>query len=195
MTLARQRYQAHLERQRRLGKLPPTPENTASPPVQPLLQPAPALAPQREQPLFCAKQARTIKALQKEVAELSARLKAIVREDDSPLVMPSRIKSVITAVAEYYRISLNDIVCHRRSREVALPRQVAMYLAKELTTNSLPEIGRVLDRDHSTILHGCRKIATLRLQDPVLDTQIRELTDLLTPPPGNDFALPRDRSE
>ena len=66
-------------------------------------------------------------------------------------------------VAEYYKIKLSDILSKRRSRSVARPRQVAMALAKELTNHSLPEIGDAFGgRDHTTVLHACRKIAQLR---------------------------------
>ena len=66
-------------------------------------------------------------------------------------------------VAEYYKIKLSDILSKRRSRSVARPRQMAMALSKELTNHSLPEIGDAFGgRDHTTVLHACRKIAQLR---------------------------------
>ena len=71
-------------------------------------------------------------------------------------------------VAAHYSIKLNDMVSHRRAREVARPRQVAMYLAKQLTSRSLPEIGkRFGDRDHTTVLHAVRRIEELRSTDAV----------------------------
>jgi chromosomal replication initiator protein len=66
-------------------------------------------------------------------------------------------------VAEYYKIKVADLMSKRRNRSVARPRQVAMALAKELTRHSLPEIGDAFGgRDHTTVLHGCRKIKELR---------------------------------
>lgn len=66
-------------------------------------------------------------------------------------------------VAEYYKIKVSDLMSRRRSRSVARPRQVAMALAKELTNHSLPEIGDSFGgRDHTTVLHACRKIKELR---------------------------------
>ena len=66
-------------------------------------------------------------------------------------------------VAEYYNIKMSDILSKRRNRTIARPRQVAMALAKELTNHSLPEIGEAFGgRDHTTVLHACRKIAELR---------------------------------
>jgi hypothetical protein len=182
MTFAEQQRRAHIERQRRLGKI-------AAAPVQPAIVLAPSLVPQPQpepEPLASAAQARTIEALQQEIAQLSAQLKAMLCEDETPLVVPSRIKPVIRAVAKYYGVSLADLLSCRRSRSVARSRHVAMYLAKELTRHSLPAIGRMLDRDHSTILHGCRKIAALRLEDRQLDAEIRELVGLLTQGPQHD---------
>ena len=118
--------------------------------------------------------------MQQDVARLMADLAALKREDTSPLVVPNRIKPVIGTVTKYYGVSLCDLVSRRRGALVR-PRQAAMYLARTLTECSLPAIGRLLNRDHSTILHGCRKIAALRLQDAKLDAEIRELTDLMTP--------------
>jgi chromosomal replication initiator protein len=66
-------------------------------------------------------------------------------------------------VAEYYKIKVADLMSKRRNRSVARPRQVAMALAKELTQHSLPEIGDAFGgRDHTTVLHACRKIRELR---------------------------------
>jgi hypothetical protein len=174
MTLAEQQHRAHIERQKRLGKgVPPARPLTTrldAPPLSPQSEPAPAPA-----------QARTIETLEQEVAQLSAQLEAMAREDQSPLVDPSRIKPVVSAVAKYYGVSLRDLVSFRRTTELIRPRQVAMYLAKQLTKHSLPTIGRVLDRDHTTVLHGCRRIATLRRQDKGLDGEITALVERLMP--------------
>ena len=172
MSFAEQ-HRAHVERQRRLGK-------GAPPPARPALVPAPPLAPCAE-PVVLSAQARKIAALQQEIAELSARLTAMEREDQSPLVVPSRIRPVISAVAKYYGVPLGDLVSSRRTRDLIRPRHVAMYLAKQLTKHSLPTIGRVLERDHTTVLHGCRQIEKLRQQDPALDAEIRTLVERLTP--------------
>jgi chromosomal replication initiator protein len=76
------------------------------------------------------------------------------------------IEEIQKKVAAHYSIKLNDMVSHRRAREVARPRQVAMYLAKQLTSRSLPEIGkRFGDRDHTTVLHAVRRIEELRATD------------------------------
>ncbi len=72
------------------------------------------------------------------------------------------IHNIQKTVAEYYKIRLSDLHSKDRSRKVARPRQIAMALAKELTSHSLPEIGQAFGgRDHTTVLHACRKIAEL----------------------------------
>lgn len=73
------------------------------------------------------------------------------------------IDNIQKTVAEYYKIKLAEILSKRRSRSVARPRQIAMALSKELTNHSLPEIGDAFGgRDHTTVLHACRKIKELK---------------------------------
>jgi chromosomal replication initiator protein len=80
-------------------------------------------------------------------------------------------------VSDHYRIRKAEMTSARRAREVARPRQVAMYLSKQLTPRSLPEIGRRFGgRDHTTVIHAVRQIEKLRAQDPELDSDIRLLT-------------------
>jgi len=81
------------------------------------------------------------------------------------------LDNIKRTVAEYYKIKSSDLLSKRRSRSVARPRQVAMALSKELTNHSLPEIGDAFGgRDHTTVLHACRKIKELR----ETSTDIRE---------------------
>ncbi|MEC7611730.1 MAG: chromosomal replication initiator protein DnaA, partial [Pseudomonadota bacterium] len=73
------------------------------------------------------------------------------------------LENIKRTVADYYKIKVADLLSKRRNRSVARPRQVAMALSKELTNHSLPEIGDAFGgRDHTTVLHACRKIAELR---------------------------------
>lgn len=84
-------------------------------------------------------------------------------------------------VAEYYKIKLADMMSRRRSRSVARPRQVAMALAKELTNHSLPEIGESFGgRDHTTVLHACRKIKELRETNSDIREDYKNLLRSLT---------------
>jgi hypothetical protein len=72
------------------------------------------------------------------------------------------VREIVSVCASVYGVSYLDIVSARRTLDVIWPRQVAMYLSKEMTPRSLPEIGRVIgNRDHTTVLHGVRKITAL----------------------------------
>jgi chromosomal replication initiator protein len=87
------------------------------------------------------------------------------------------IDEIQAQVAEHYRIRKAEMTSARRAREVARPRQVAMYLSKQLTPKSLPDIGRRFGgRDHTTVIHAVRQIEKLRAQDTELDADIRLLT-------------------
>ena len=84
-------------------------------------------------------------------------------------------------VAEYYKIKVADLMSKRRNRSVARPRQVAMALSKELTQHSLPEIGDAFGgRDHTTVLHACRKIKELRDVSPDISEDYQNLLRALT---------------
>ena len=73
------------------------------------------------------------------------------------------VDNIQKTVADYYKIRVAELLSKRRSRSIARPRQVAMALAKELTTHSLPEIGDAFGgRDHTTVLHACKRIKELR---------------------------------
>ena len=75
------------------------------------------------------------------------------------------IDEIQKKVAEYFNISVKELQSSRRARTVARPRQIAMYLAKQLTSRSLPEIGRKFDRDHTTVMHAVRKVEELIIED------------------------------
>ncbi|MBC7255470.1 MAG: hypothetical protein H5T66_05135, partial [Chloroflexi bacterium] len=92
---------------------------------------------------------------------------------------PSRVISaeqIIAETAAYFGLRPEDILGRRRSREVALARQVAMYLTRELTSLSFPQIGEAFGgRDHTTILHGHEKVAALFEKDDTLRRQVLEI--------------------
>lgn len=91
------------------------------------------------------------------------------------------IKKIQNVVADHYGVTRLDILSHRRTWDVVRPRQVAMYLAKMLTTRSLPEIGRRFgDRDHTTVLHAVRKFEALIARDPSIAATINALTVALS---------------
>jgi chromosomal replication initiator protein len=90
------------------------------------------------------------------------------------------IDEIQRKVADYYSIKLSDLLSARRSREVARPRQVAMWLAKRLTPRSLPDIGRRFGgRDHTTVMHAVKRIDELRAADSELDADIGRLTRII----------------
>lgn len=91
------------------------------------------------------------------------------------------LANIQKTVAEYYKIRLSDLSAKNRSRLIARPRQLAMALAKELTEHSLPEIGDAFGgRDHTTVLHACRKIVELKGRDNRITEDYRNLLRLLT---------------
>ncbi len=91
------------------------------------------------------------------------------------------IENIQKTVADYYKMRVADLLSPRRSRTLARPRQVAMALAKELTNNSLPEIGRAFGgRDHTTVLHACRKVCELKESDSRIAEEYSVLVRILT---------------
>jgi chromosomal replication initiator protein len=90
------------------------------------------------------------------------------------------VEFIQKTVADFYKMKVADMYSKRRPANIALPRQIAMYLAKELTQKSLPEIGELFGgRDHTTVLHAVRKIAELRQHRPELNHQIHVLEQTL----------------
>ena len=89
------------------------------------------------------------------------------------------IDEIQKKVAEYFNISVKELQSSRRARTVARPRQIAMYLAKQLTSRSLPEIGRKFDRDHTTVMHAVRKVEGLIGEDSGLAESVNALRRML----------------
>ena len=94
---------------------------------------------------------------------------------------PKRLScdDIIEAVAQYYSLTADDLKGPRRNREITVPRQVAMYLCREVASVSFPAIGDAFSRDHSTVQHGCDKVAEERKSSPTLDVAINDLTKLI----------------
>lgn len=134
------------------------------------------------------------------VRELEGALKRVIasahftaRSIDIPLIKDSlkdllalqdkqvSLDNIQRTVTEYYKIKMAELMSKRRSRSIARPRQVAMALAKELTNHSLPEIGDSFGgRDHTTVLHACRKIKEMRETDADIREDYQNLLRLLT---------------
>src|SRR5690606_6004514 len=86
------------------------------------------------------------------------------------------IDEIQTAVSAHFEVKKIDLISERRAVAIARPRQIGMYLAKRLTTRSLPEIGRKFgNRDHSTVIHAVRRIEELRGKDLEIDGAVRTL--------------------
>ena len=91
------------------------------------------------------------------------------------------VDNIQKTVADYYKLRLGELLSKKRNRSVARPRQVAMALSKDLTSHSLPEIGDAFGgRDHTTVLHACRKIDELKELNPDIKEDYRNLKRLLT---------------
>ena len=91
------------------------------------------------------------------------------------------IENIQKTVADYFNVRVGELLSERRSRSVARPRQMAMALAKELTSHSLPEIGQAFGgRDHTTVLHACRRIRALRDEDQRISEDWSHLLRTLT---------------
>ena len=94
-----------------------------------------------------------------------------------------RIDEIQRATALHFGIRREEMLSYRRSRVVARPRQVAMYLAKQLTQKSLPAIGRgFADRDHTSVLHAVRRIEALLPRDAELAASVARIREALNDP-------------
>jgi chromosomal replication initiator protein len=90
------------------------------------------------------------------------------------------IELVQKAVANHYQVALDSMKSQGRSRNVTLPRQIAMYLSRELTNLSLPDIGRNFGgRDHTTVLHACKKVESIQAHDLTIKQSIMQIRDLI----------------
>jgi chromosomal replication initiator protein len=90
------------------------------------------------------------------------------------------IEQIQKTVAEYYKIRVSDILSSKRDRKVTLPRHVAMAMAKDLTSHSLPSIGDAFGgRDHTTVLHACKKIAALKTSSSSISKDYQNILHIL----------------
>ncbi len=106
--------------------------------------------------------------------EITLELARDTLKDITP--MPVSVEEIQKVVANYYRIKVADMYSKRRPANIARPRQIAMYLSKELTQKSLPEIGELFGgRDHTTVLHAVRKIASERQKNAELNHELHVL--------------------
>lgn len=112
-------------------------------------------------------------------ARFVAKYSRDIRSDDGRIM----VSGIVAYVADYFDLSVEDILSHRRPKKVATPRHIAMYLARELTLCSLPEIGRRIGgRDHTTALYGIRRAERLKESDRQIAADIQAIRDLIVPP-------------
>lgn len=114
--------------------------------------------------------------------QITVQLAAEVLRDMLPSSKPKQIsiELIQKIVAEYFNLSVDDLTAKKRSRTVSFPRQIAMYLARELTESSLPRIGEEFGgRDHTTVIHACEKIHEDMKNDPTLSATIKEIISKL----------------
>ena len=105
-------------------------------------------------------------------------LKDIIRDEDRPLT----VEGVLKEVAEFYGVKVADVNTKRRTRDIALPRQVAMYLARELTEASLGEIGKAIGgKDHATVIYACKQMEKRRTEDEAFGRMIEKLKGKIAP--------------
>jgi chromosomal replication initiator protein len=104
-------------------------------------------------------------------------LKELLAVQDKPVT----IAKIQKLVAEYYKIRVSDLLSSRRTRSITRPRQLAMAITKELTRHSLPEIGNAFGgRDHTTVLHACKKVIELRAEDNLMNEDYENLLRILS---------------
>ena len=97
-----------------------------------------------------------------------------------PVIGKITVEQIIKAVCLHFKKGRADLVSQRRTSDVVFPRQIGMYLCKQLTTRSLPQIGTSFGRDHTTVLHAIRRIEVMRMNDPEkIDKEVDVITKQL----------------
>jgi chromosomal replication initiator protein len=98
----------------------------------------------------------------------------------SPRQSNMSIETIQRVVAEYYKLSFNDLKGKKRTQNIVLPRQISMYIAREITEYSLTEIGQTFGgRDHTTVMHACKIIEERIRSDPTMDSTIQTLIRMI----------------
>jgi len=99
-------------------------------------------------------------------------LKDIIHDDDRPMT----VDSVLKIVCDFYNLKISDIKAKRRTRDIALPRQVAMYISKQVTDSSLSDIGKAFGgKDHATVIYACKQMEERRSKDESFNRIIENL--------------------
>lgn len=166
-----EKLKAHREWRARMFSTRPV-----APPPEPVIEAAPEPDPTTFERRIIDLEA-TVNRLRSEF--IRARIDRSIAEEPIEGPRPVRLEHIIKVVAKFYNVTMTDMRSRRRLAVLSRPRQVAMYLCRQLTIRSLPEIGRHLGgKDHTTVLHGVRKIETLMLSDPAFCQEVAELEAL-----------------
>ena len=108
------------------------------------------------------------------------------QEETEVSVYRPKVKLIVAIVADEFGISVDDILSHRRTVNVAIPRHIAVYLARRLTLRSTSEIGRLIGkRDHTTILHSINRASEILDSDGFLRERVERLEELLKREPAD----------
>ena len=111
-----------------------------------------------------------------EVVDLNFAIEALADFVNHNIYTRSSIEGIQKAVADYYKITVDDLKGKKRSANIAYPRQIAMYLSRTLTEENLNRIGLEFGgRDHSTVIHACDKITSDLKKNPALEQQLKEI--------------------
>lgn len=122
--------------------------------------------------------------------------KPLVVDELIPFSEEPHVISIIHAVCRYYQVEIRDFLSARRFVALSRPRHIAMYLCKRLTLRSFPDIGRRMgNRDHTTVIHGVQKIASLRLTDATLNAELMQFEAMFSPPPPEPAVDPIDPNQ
>jgi chromosomal replication initiator protein len=105
-------------------------------------------------------------------------LKDVVTDDDKPL----NVETIMKTVADYFGLRVQDIKSKKRTKEIAQPRQIAMYISRELTDSSLSEIGKHMGgKDHATVIYAYKQVESKRASDESYDRMVENLINKLKP--------------
>lgn len=127
-----------------------------------------------------AKYDKLVNSVDQMLAKESVRVEKAIPLVPEPLMM-KKVEKIQKMVAQVYRVRISDLSAKSRSKDVTLPRQVAMFLVRKYTGLSYSEIGSYFRRkDHTTVMHACSKVQELQKQDAVVDSDLKAIVDCLS---------------
>jgi chromosomal replication initiator protein len=106
-------------------------------------------------------------------------LEDVVREHSKRNQKRVSIELIRKTVGKFYDVTVDDLISNKRKKEITVPRQISMYLIKELTKNTHKEIGKAFNRDHSTVVNSLKKVKESLENDIRIEKEIKELKRIL----------------